>query len=64
MTKLEKLRTNLFNDYEQIREGKMHVETGKALARTAGTIIRAISTEILYNKYQNKTVPIQDMEEQ
>jgi hypothetical protein len=54
----------LFNDYEQIREGKMHVETGKALARTAGSIIRAISTEILYNKYQNKTVPIQDMEEQ
>ena len=50
MKNITELRKSLSDNYSKMKSGEMQLETGKALAGTAGKIINTLKVELEYNR--------------
>jgi hypothetical protein len=62
MQNITELRKSLAENYEQMKHGKMEIQLGQELSRTAGKIISSLKVEIQYNQMQKKKKKIAFLE--
>jgi hypothetical protein len=62
MNNVKELRDSLTENYAQIKAGKMSVEKGNALAKTAGKILNTCKMELQYNESINEKRRIEFLE--